>query len=589
MCGIIAIAGNSSKHIQNKSIEMMLKSLSRRGPDDHDFVRLDSTILGQTRLAIVDISGGHQPMKDNKRNFTLVFNGEIYGYKDIRTNLESLGHTFSTNSDTEVILKSYTQFGKDCVLHLDGMFSIALWDGEKNELFIARDRFGKKPLYYAWKNNTIFIASEIKALFESGEFKGKISPEAIDNYLQLSYIPPWKTVYSNISMLPPAHASIIKNGKMETWQYWNLPENPLTISYEEAKEKLHKLFDDAVKKRMIADVEIGSLLSGGVDSTLVTAYAQKHSSHPIKTFSVNYGNHINELPFAKEASAKIGTDHFTLNTEDNLMEELEKVARYMDEPHGDSSDISQHLVSHLASSKVKVAMTGDGADELFMGYGWYWKYWNTRKIIRLKNVIFSNQFKEHIKNVSIFSINERKKLWKDRASVSKEMELLNIRDKMVNGTKKINMFDLTVYLPGQLLSKIDRLSMMHSLEIRSPFLDYKLAEFVYNLPEKYKVNKKSGKIILKDLLRPIMPDTFVDRRKQGFGAPVRIWLQTEKIKKYVIKELGINSPLLKFFKEEKMTEILNRFYKKNDTSVEYQIWSLLCLSIWLRFHNKYHE
>jgi asparagine synthase (glutamine-hydrolysing) len=520
-------------------------------------------------------------MRDNAKPITIVFNGEIYNYKELRKELEGKKHHFATHSDTEVILKSYIEYGKDCPKHLDGMFAFTIWNEETQELFIARDRFGKKPLYYTINSNTLYIASEIKALEKAG-IKGKIDFSAIDNYLALMYIPPWKSIYENIHVLPPAHQALFKNGKIETESYWQLQDKPFDVSYEEAKKKIKELFNDAVRKRMVADVEIGSFLSGGVDSTLVTAYAQKFSNRPIKTFALGYEELINELPFAKEASEKIKTDHHTLQAKNNSTEELKKVIEYMDEPHSDSSDFPQHLLSELTSSKVKVALSGDGADELFLGYGWYTKYWNVQKHIQLKNALFSNPFKEHLKLISVFSKSDRKKLWKNPSFVNNDLMTREVEKMRSNGIKKINLFDLTTYLPGQLLTKIDRTGMMHSLEVRSPFLDHKLAEYVYNMPLKWKNDGTNGKIILKDILTEIMPEKFVYRRKQGFGAPVRIWLKTEEMKNVVYKNLDDKSMISGFLKEKEVKKILDDFYIRNDNEVYYKIWSLLCLELWLK-------
>jgi asparagine synthase (glutamine-hydrolysing) len=376
MCGIIAIAGKNTNKIQDQTIGEMLSCLSKRGPDEKAYIKNNSVILGQTRLSIVDIGGGKQPMKDSQHPFTLVFNGEIYDYKETRHKLEKHGHIFKTESDTEVILKAYAQYGRDCVNHLDGMFAFAMWDDIRQELFIARDRFGKKPFYYTFIDDTFFGASEIKSIFKTKLTKGIIDPQALNDYLRLLYIPPWKTIYSNIQMLPPASAAIIKNGNIEVWKYWKLSKKTIDISYDDAKKELKRLFSEAVRKRMIADVEIGSLLSGGVDSTLVTSYAAQYSKQPIKTFAVGFGVHKNELPYAFEASKKIHTDHHTLVAEKVDINELKEVIAYFDEPHADSSNFPQHLISKLASSKVKVALSGDGADELLMGYGWYQKHWH---------------------------------------------------------------------------------------------------------------------------------------------------------------------------------------------------------------------
>jgi asparagine synthase (glutamine-hydrolysing) len=590
MCGIIGIIGENIEKINKTELSAMLFSLSKRGPDDSGLMSFPSCLLGQTRLSIIDLSTGNQPMKDIIRDFAITFNGEIYNYRELKKTLEEKGHRFSTASDTEVILKAYAEYGTECPKYLDGMFAFAIWDNEKKHLFVARDRFGKKPFYYAYDDDKNFIfASEIKAIFASERIKGKIDPKAIDDYLRLMYIPPWKTLYSNIKTLPPAHFGTVKDGKITISRYWQLENKPIDISYDEAKEEIKRLFNSAVKKRMIADVEIGALLSGGVDSTLVIAYAQKYASHPIKTFALGYGEHINELPYAKQASEKIGTDHHTFNATENLTDELKKIISYMDEPHADTSNFPQHLISELVSSKVKVALTGDGADELFMGYGWYWKYWNTRKIVRLKNMFFSTQYREHLKNMSIFSKKDRQQLWKETDSINENFEKECFGKSEKNNVKKINLFDLTTYLPGQLLTKIDRTSMMHSLEVRSPFLDYQLAEFVYNLPEKYKMDKKSGKIILKDILAEIMPKEFVYRRKQGFGAPINAWLREKKMEKLVKNTLNNNSPIYSYLKKEEVAKIIEKFYTKKDESYSYKIWSLLCLNLWFILHYNDYE
>ncbi|MBI3442678.1 MAG: asparagine synthase (glutamine-hydrolyzing) [Candidatus Sungbacteria bacterium] len=583
MCGIIALAGKKIADISPNRIDAMLDSLARRGPDDRGVLSFPSCVLGQTRLSILDLSGGHQPMRDNQKNIAVTFNGEIYNYRELKKDLERKGHVFSTKSDTEAILKCYREYGADCPKYLDGMFAFIVWDDEKQMLFAARDRFGKKPLYYGFDGHgTLFMASEIKALARAG-IRGVIDPEAIDNYLTLMYIPPWKSVYANIHVIPPAYSASFKIG----WntpafsRYWRLESNPLSVSYADAKKEIKRLFLDSVRKRMIADVEIGALLSGGVDSTLVCAYAQKFSRHPLKTFTVGYEHYINELPYAREASETIGTDHYTLQATSDLTHELTSVIGYMDEPHADSSNFPQHLVSRLAASKVKVALSGDGADELFMGYGWYWKYRNVRKVTQIKNALISNPFQEHLKLISVFQPHERRKLWKNPDAVNGDIVGEQAEACKKNNTQKINLFDLTAYLPGRLLTKVDRTSMMHSLEVRCPFLDYRLAEYVYNLPEKYKMDGASGKIILKDMLREIMPEEFVYRRKQGFGAPVSDWLKTDAMKKLVHEKLGGAAMIYEFLNKEAVTDYLRDFYSRDHVKTHYKIWVLLCLELWL--------
>ncbi len=595
MCGIISITGKNINKIKDESINKMLLSLSHRGPDDHGVLKFPTCTLGQTRLSIIDLVGGHQPMRDNKKNIAITFNGEIYNYQELKKDLSEKGHIFSTNSDTEVILKSYIEYGNECPKYLDGMFAFAIWDEEKQTLFMARDRFGKKPLYYAFDTDgNLMVASEIKALLSSGKLKGEINPEVIDNYLALMYVPPTKTIYKNIFTLGPSERATYKNDTFTKSKYWQLEYKPMEISYDDAKRELKRLFLEAVKKRMVADVEIGSFLSGGVDSTLVTAYAQKFTDKPIKTFSLGYGDHINELPFAEEASKKIGTDHYTLQANEDLLDALKKSIAYFDEPHADSSDFPQSLLSEFASSKVKVALSGDGADELFMGYGWYQKHLNLSLRKHTIEKLFLNPFQGYIKNISIFSENERKELWGKNSKNVNNFIISDIRKSKLNSISKINLFDLTTYLPGQLLTKVDQMSMMYGLEVRSPFLDYKLAEFVYNLPTEFKMNKGENKIILKDILSEIMPKEFVYRRKQGFGAPVKEWLRTPKMENLIKKEFGDEAHIYKFFNKKALKKIINRFYgngkfgEKIDDSVYYKIWVLLCLELWFKSHKGVH-
>ena len=368
-------------------------------------------------------------------------------------------------------------------------------------------------------------------------------------------------------------------------KYWRLEYKPIDISYADAKEEVRRLFTAAVKKRLVADVEIGSFLSGGVDSTLVTSYAQKLTDRPLKTFSLGYGDYRNELPFAEEAAKKIGTDHYTLQANEGLLDAMKESIAYFDEPHADSSDFPQSLLSAFTASKVKVALSGDGADELFMGYGWYQKHWNLSYRKHMLEKLFFTPFQGYVRNISIFSESDRKKLWGKHKGHVGAFVTSSIADSKLGSIEKINLFDLTTYLPGQLLSKIDRMGMMHGLEVRCPFLDYQLAEFVYNLPMEFKMNKNNeNKIILKDILSEIMPKEFVYRRKQGFGAPVKEWLKTPQLRNLVEEKLGTNARIYSYLDASVVQGIVSSFYDKKDDEVFYKIWVLLCLELWMESH-----
>lgn len=589
MCGIIGIIGKNTSAFNKNILAGMLDTLSKRGPDDQGTLSYPSCLLGQARLSIIDLAAGHQPMRDNTRDMAITFNGEIYNYRELKKDLEAKGYKFSTNSDTEVILKAYQEHGVECPKYLDGMFAFVIWDNEKKSLFMARDRFGKKPLYHTFDENKNFlVASEIKALFASGRIKGILDPEAIDNYLALMYVPPHKTIYKNIHVIPSASFAVFKNGTLDIQTYWRLEKKPTSLSYEDAKEEVRLLLTKSVEKRMIADVEIGSFLSGGVDSTLVTALAQTFSETPIKTFSVGYQDYINELPFAEEAAQTIGTDHHTLQAKDDMVQELKSAIGYFDEPHADSSDFPQHLVSKLASTKVKVALSGDGADELFLGYGWYMRHKNLSYRAHFKEKVFVSPFAGYLNAVQIFTPAERKKLWKDPSHINSDFIPDEVTNSELSSAEKINLFDLTTYLPGQLLTKIDRMGMMNSLEVRSPFLDHHLAEFVYSLPDDYKTDNSIFKRILKDILGETMPQEFVHRRKQGFGAPVKKWLREKAFQDEVYSKLyDSDADIYTILDEHFVKTMIDDFYLNNNDRYNYKIWVLYCLELWFNSHKQH--
>ncbi|MDB5204371.1 MAG: asparagine synthase [Candidatus Taylorbacteria bacterium] len=585
MCGIIAIKTTNKEALNSIDIKAGLEALALRGPDASKHMQIDNVLLGHTRLSIIDLSSGGQPMTTSDGAYTIVFNGEIYNYKILREKLQKSGAIFKTHSDTEVILQAYIAYDKDCVKELDGMFAFVIYDKTKNRLFVARDRFGKKPLYYTKdKDDNFYFASEIKALHALG-FKGVINKEALDAYLSLMYVPPHMTIYSNIKTIPPAHFAIVDENGIRREKYWHLIKAQNTDTYDEAKQKIKTLFKDAVTTRMLSsDVEVGSLLSGGVDSSLVSIYASRILSKPLKTFSLSYGDTINELPYALKVSEKIRSDHHTLSVNDSLLSELRKTFEYLDEPHGDSSDVSQYLISNLAHKSVKVALTGDGADEFFLGYGWYWKHLQLPFFKRITARLFSDPFKDHLKLIEIFSQKERSELLAYNAKPIFVPE--EVRDSGLNSEDKMNLWDILVYLPGQLLTKIDRTSMANSLEVRSPFLDTKLAEYVYSLPASYKLDGKNnnGKIILKDILTEEMDPDFVYRRKQGFGAPVKTWLHLSEIKTFLVALSKNKEHQIFSYISQKETQHLTHCYYNGEEKLAYRVWLILCLAIWFETH-----
>ena len=587
MCGIIGIVGE-----KRPSISLALETLNKRGPDARGIEQFSSCTLGHTRLSIIDIANGAQPMRDQKHDVAITFNGEIYNYRELRRELVAKGHTFSTQSDTEVILRSYIEYGERCVEYLDGMFSLAIWNNRDHSLFLARDRFGKKPLYYAYSvDGNFMFGSEIKALFATNSLKGILNFEAIDNFLHLFYIPPNKTIYTNIFSLPPGHCALYTQKKLTVRPYWTLPIRPISIGFDEAKDQLSYLLNNAVKKRMVADVEVGTFLSGGVDSSIVTHLAQLNTQKPIKSFAAGFGQYINELPYAKEASRISGTDHneLQIGSDISLPNILTEICEYFDEPFADSSSVPQYLISKFAHSKVKVVLSGDGGDEAFLGYGWYWKWKTMGQRDRIKHPFASrNAYQYHMTNIQNFHPTERVLLWKNPLHVSAPLGS-HIMDPRLSAMENINLWDFRMWLPGDILTKVDRMSMMNSLEVRSPFLDTALIEFAFNLPKEFKSQGNHGKIILKTLFEDVFGEEFMHRRKQGFSAPAKDWLKQKDFREFTYSTLtGSSVHIHALFRASYINTLLNLFYKKGIERLGYRIWILLCLELWLKSHAKYH-
>lgn len=585
MCGIVAVAG---KNLPQREVFLSaVDTLHQRGPDDRGAMHFNTCLLGHTRLAIIDTEGGHQPIRDTLHNTAITFNGEIYNYKSLRTELEARGHRFLTQSDTEVILKAYAQYGTDCVRKLDGMFAFALWDERDNSLFLARDRFGKKPLYYCVEDETIYVASELKTLRTFG-LAAELCGEAVDNYLYLRYVPSWKSIYKNIFQIPPAHMGVFSGGRMRTFsRYWDLEQEPLSISYGEAKEEVRRLLTAAVHKRTeTSDVEVGALLSGGVDSTLVLLIASDFLKYPLKTFSLGYGTHGNELPYADHAARAIHSQQHTLRVGEGQIQALEKITAYFDEPHAGTANFPQHLISEVASRTVKVVLSGEGGDELFLGYRWYARHLQHTFFESIYERMFRKPYDEQLRAIGAFSAAERAELWGSAEHVNKDILAPGVRMEKLNDMQRANLFDITTHLPGQHLARVDRTSMMHGLEVRCPLLDTELVEFVCRLPIEYKATAQEQKILLKDLLTERMPHAFVYRHKQGFDAPIARWLKEPTMHTYVLDLLGSSAHIRSLFDDSAIDSVVRGFYGSvfvhGVHSSARRLWTLLCLEIWLR-------
>lgn len=590
MCGIIGISGINVDPKIRHAIEAGLVTLTYRGPDGGGIIQLPNTIFGHRRLSIIDLQGGAQPMEDNTGNFVITFNGEIYNYKELREKLEGTGHLFKTQSDTEVILEAYREYGYDCVNHLDGMFAFAIWDKKNQELFLARDRFGEKPLFYSQLDNGLLFSSEIKGIIATGLVDQKLDLVSLDNYLALSYIPPWRSVYVSIKPLPPAHYAVFKNGIFTKTHYWKLRRTNLNVSFDEAVDTVREMFEKSVKSRMIADVEVGTFLSGGIDSSIITALAQKASiTSKIKTFSAGFEDFINELPYAEQIAKKYNTEHYSINIKTDLVKVLKEVSVYFDEPFADSSNIPTHLLSEFSQKYVSVVLSGDGGDELFFGYGHYRSHWYTSLLRKLINSFREVMFGYQPKHLMLFfsSASERRKLWKNSTAVEDNLVSYLDLEEAKTTLQKINLTDFLMTIPGEILTKVDRSSMMHSLEVRSPFLNHELAEFVYNLPDEYKTNHNQGKLILAQAFKNLIPPEFFTRKKQGFGAPIKQWLRKKELRPLLDSLVQPEAKINALLKTERVRLILEEFNAGNDQLAR-RVWVLLTLELWLQAHPESH-
>ncbi len=604
MCGIIGIVHTNAPSYEANA-RAMLSCIAHRGPDGDGVHAFSNALLGHRRLSIIDLSTGAQPMFSPDKKVAVTFNGEIYGYKEIKENLD---YPFQTTSDTEVILALYKKHGQDFTKHLPGMFAFAVWDEEKQTLIASRDRFGEKPFYYAFGKNKEFIfASEIKAILASGLITPEIDPDSIAHYLHKLYVHPKKTIYKNIHTLPPAHTLIYKNNSLTIERYWNMPEINTSITLEQALPKFKELLRNAIKKQLVADVPVGAFLSGGLDSTTVVALATEFTKK-IKTFSFGYEGTKNELSFARLAAEKYKTEHFELHDRDhNIADLIVKMADIYDEPFADSSNVSTYLISKLTREHSTVVLSGDGGDELLGGYGWYKPlltmndskpFDSTAKMLLLR-IAGRIAMKLNLKNkVSIITDARRLYYKKNFDSVLeahrasnvyfKESELKKILKKgtlqltppsfkLKNTVEDALHDDIEDYMPGDILVKTDRASMANSLELRAPFLDVPFAEFVMSLPYTLKLNTEEDKILLRRAFEETWPEEIQKRSKLGFGAPVSIWLKKKEVQD-LISEYLVN-------KDKKIYSYISydaakKYVAKND----YKTWVLLTLSIWLEKH-----
>jgi len=590
--------------------------IRHRGPDQDGTYLSDQVSMGAVRLKIIDLEGGQQPMQSEDGQTILVYNGEIYNYKEIRQILIGRGHRFSSNSDTEVVLHAFLEWDTGCFEKLKGMFAIALWQVPEGRLILARDRMGIKPLYFTNRRGEIYFGSEMKVLFAHPQIPRTIDLIALDQYLSLNYVPGPRTLVEGIEKLPPGHYLEWSGGEFGILPYWGLEFQPLMdLKEADALEELDELMRRSIREHLISDVPLGILLSGGVDSSTIVHYAATESGRQLKTFSISFeGRRFDESHYARTVAEQYNTEHheFNLSRDLDLESTIRQFAEYADEPCGDSSSLPVWYVSQLSRQHVTVALSGEGADELFGGYLTYQadrlaslmrvtpqflrrsaldlmkRYWPVSD----EKIGLEYMAKRFLEG-SFLPASDAHCYWNGTFSEEQKNRLCAYERKspwtaenLIDGMKspdKLNQllqFDQKYYLPDDILAKVDRMSMAHSLEVRPPFLDHEIVEFAARLPQKFKIRGTRQKYLLKRLMRDKLPKQVLTRAKMGFDIPAHDWLRREL--KPLLLEVTRPSALSKtgIFRSEVLDNWLQA-HSEGRVNMGFHLWGILILLLWM--------
>jgi len=627
MCGICGFYGLND----NRLLKKMSHIMAYRGPDDSGFFIDNNVGLANQRLSIIDLKTGHQPVHNEDESIWVTFNGEIYNFKELKVILEKKGHRFYSNSDTEVIVHAYEEYGNNCVNHFNGMFAFAIWDSNKKKLLLARDRLGIKPLYYALYNEKLIFASEIKSILQYKEFKKEIDYTALNNFFTFRYVPGEKTIIKGINRLLPGYILIYKDKQIKINKYWDLDFCPTNEKIDYYVNNLRSLIEDSVKKRLMSEVPLGIFLSGGIDSTAILSYADEFSDKQIKTFNLSFCDWPdNELRYAKNASEFFNTNHKEITVTPDIIKLLPKVIWHMDEPVADPTAILNYVLAEKASKSVKVILTGEGADEIFAGYEQY-KIMNLAKtynktvpkfvqkglIQRIINLLPKENFfmklsnylstinntpKSYVELLSIFDKSEKEFLYSEdltRKIGSLNSDLKSVSCYFKNSYDMLNkmlLSDIKTWLPNNMLIKLDRMSMAHSIEARVPFLDHRIVEFSSKVPPRLKLKGLNEKFILKKAMIKKVPKEIIKRKKQRFFVPLDFWFKNNP--DYITSNIFLESDFLKKnFNKKFILKLLD--YQKSSSHKSIlkhnqllrlyyprQIWSLITLAMW---HKTYIE
>lgn len=634
MCGITgAVWTEPEKTIDSSTLRRMVEILAHRGPDGEGTyaseLRLQpgeeaspGVALGHRRLAIIDLSGGHQPMANEDQSVWIVFNGEIYNFRELRQRLQGAGHQFKTHSDTETLVHLYEDEGTNFVRHLNGMFALAIWDARRRQLVLARDRLGEKPLVYRHEPGRLIFASELKSLLEVPGVPRELDPQAVDAYLTYQYVPHPQTIYRGIAKLPPGHLAVYREGRLEIQRYWS-PDFQVEEHRppEDDAHELRELLTSAVAMRLESDVPLGAFLSGGIDSTIIVGLMQKLSGQPVNTFSIGFPvPEYDETRYAQIAARRFGTHHREFRVEPDAVAVLPKLVWHYDEPFADSSAVPTWYLSQITRQHVTVALTGDGGDELFAGYmryravwlgDWYdrlprWirqlaagSYWQKlpmslrqksfrRRLRRFTEMLGKPSQRRYLEWIAIFGEARRAALYTpeylETLSGSDPFEFLEKNFALSSRRDPVtstSLTDLVTYLPCDLLTKVDIASMAHGLECRPPFLDHRVVELAGRMSVGRKMRRGRGKRILLEAFSDLLPKEIQNRSKMGFGVPLDHWFRgplADFARDILLDQRSLGRGIFQAEELRRLVEdhVAGRF------DHTYRIWSLLVLELWQR-------
>ena len=622
MCGIAGFVdrwdSGQARPVEERAaiLDSMCRIIEHRGPDDQGVTLDRGVALGMRRLSIIDLAGGHQPISGEDGSVSIVYNGEIYNFHELKDRLEAAGHKFKTHCDTETVLHGYEEFGPDCLKDLRGMFAFAIWDAKNQVLFIARDRAGKKPLYYSvTRGGSLIFGSELKVLLQHPDVEREIDPKALDAYFTLGYIPDPYSIFKNVKKLPPGHYLTFSEGRLDVKQYWDFNFNPSeSLREEDYLEELRFLLDESVRLRLISDVPLGAFLSGGIDSSTIVGLMARHSAQPVKTFSIGFHeDSYNELKYARMTAQKFGTDHHEFFVTPEICSVVDELAWFMDEPFADQATIPNYVVSKLAREHVKVVLSGDGGDELFAGYTRYIVAQNRAsfdlipKTLRQglgplsknlphgtkgRNYLFNislDPVSRYLDSVSTFTSLNRESLYTrdfrdlvgTEGYVSSLFRDLSARVTTGEPLDRLLYIDSKTYLPGDILAKVDRTSMAVSLEARAPLLDHKLIEFVGQMPAKLKLSGLESKHLLKKAVADLVPHEILNRPKQGFGVPIQDWINRQ-LRSRIRESLTEPRSQQRGYVEPGYINVLLNEHERGRRDHSDGLWALFMLELWHR-------